>query len=138
MTHILAYDEALERLQIAAKGREDYINAIPVTPDNNRWESWMERTPMFDICRYLHADNTPSCIIGTAWAIELIEAGLTSDSRQNTTDVSIVLCDLLGMTLTPKATELLKKIQFKQDDGYPWGTAIEAGITAAHDYSDTI
>jgi hypothetical protein len=83
-------------------------------------------------CAYV-ADGQPSCIVGhAAWRLGLIDGSLESDDGINSSGVTTLLRHLgvlpnndLDYGEPGYAREFLDAVQEKQDEGVPWGDAVE-------------
>lgn len=79
-------------------------------------------------CVYV-ADKQPSCIVGqAAWRLGLIDATFEKDDGINMSGVTTFLRELgadLGDDETLYGREFLDTVQVKQDEGVPWGDAVE-------------
>ena len=120
---LLTYADAVERIEKAAEGREDYVNAVP--DDNGD----------YPLCQNLNEDGSGSCIVGTAFRAELIEEGLTHTDDYNFDGISAILSNVLAnrIQVTPKALRFLEAVQESQDAGNSWGTAIEGAKASLTD-----
>lgn len=76
-------------------------------------------------CRYFNDDMTPSCLVGTAFASELTEAGVTPADSSNEDNVQ-GLVDHGLIAIEPLALDYLTWAQDSQDSGNPWRTAVQA------------
>lgn len=98
-------EEAQSRLRKLAAERPDYVYEQP--PGG---------------CVYFGPDNTPSCIIGHALEDELRTVGVRWLDHRNEYGIH-TLVGLLD--LAPAAIRYLSDVQVLQDDGVPWGLAVE-------------
>lgn len=72
-------------------------------------------------CQYFDRETgAPCCIVGHAFADELREAGVDADPYLNTKIVP-----LLGGLFDQAAKNWLHAVQYSQDQGIPWGEAVE-------------
>jgi len=72
-------------------------------------------------CVYRNRDGTPACIVGHVFAyvelpFELITEGQAPDQEP------------VRYRFTDEAIGLLDRVQSTQDDGTPWGTAVEVCV----------
>ena len=129
MPTLLRYADVLDRLRSAARGREDYVNAVLLTPDHPEWHPDTVEGEEYATCRYLTDEGRPSCIVGTAFYTDLVSGGLTPERRDNAEAIRVVFARRLpGFAITPKALHLLEDVQGGQDQGDSWGAAIEAAV----------
>ncbi len=90
-------------------------------------------------CVYV-ADKQPSCIVGqAAWRLGLIDASFEKDEMDNSAGVTTFLRTIgadLGDDETLYGREFLDAVQEKQDQGVPWGEAIQEADERATDWMD--
>lgn len=128
---LINYAEALRRLEAVADGRKDYVNAVRLADGT-----------LSDCTNLKRAEDgsiVGSCIVGSAFAAELIEAGVTPEMRVNSGGVYAMLTDGLPgrVEVTAKAYQFLEAAQSAQDGGTAWGDAIEyAKGRVEDDYDD--
>ncbi len=135
---LLRYADVVERAKQAAQGREDYVNLTYYTREEAVDAGDLELEGSEKDCHYLEPDNSPSCIVGAAFYPEIIDAGITFDSRVNTTGVGTLFSEALWdrFQLTNRAYAFLYRLQTEQDTGYPWGLAIQTAEEATRNYGD--
>lgn len=128
---LLRYADVVSRVEAVAKGREDYV--YPKVTVVIEGETYSNGDPLTDaICVYLEDDQTPSCLVGQAFALDIVEVGITPDDQVNQDSVAtLFVTSPLGerYQVTRKAARFLAQVQGEQDTGIPWGQAIE---TAKH------
>lgn len=122
----LSYDGALALLQRAVSERgEDYVYVPRDHADSNE-ES-------VTTCRYFKADGTPSCGVGLALSyMDLTKAELD----EHDINVGIGVTGLTRAELVEgenRAISLLAYFQQMQDEGKPWGKALEFAITSVQE-----
>ncbi len=134
---LLRYDDAVSRVRAAVAGREDtvYEKITLEVPDGDEDEGTV---PDY-LCAYLDIDQKPSCIIGQAFAVDIVELGVSPLSEVNQDSAATLFNDVLKprYAVTRKAARFLAAVQNFQDCGMPWGDSIEAATEeAAHGYDD--
>lgn len=72
-------------------------------------------------CQYFSSPGVPSCLVGEAFASELLSAGVDYGKSKNECGVYEV-AELIG--LDPAATNYLAEVQDQQDNGITWGSAV--------------
>jgi hypothetical protein len=143
---LLTFDDAVSRVEEAAKGREDFVydRKVPVLhPETDEPELDDEGEPVTDsACVYLEDDQTPSCIVGCAFALDIVEVGITPGSTANEDGVGSLFREdnLLGSryAVTRRAAVFLQAVQAEQDNKTPWGEAISKAKTKAHAELDDV
>lgn len=137
---LLRYDDALIRVREAVTGREDYVyEKVTLVLDDEGLDP-DEAADAEEVCAYLDVDQTPSCIIGQAFALDIVEVGVTPLSEINQDSAAQLFNDALKgrYAVTRKAARFLSYVQNSQDSGTAWGEAITEAIEAAsHGYDDT-
>tara|TARA_A100001388_G_C28657317_1_gene445030 strand:- start:244 stop:627 length:384 start_codon:yes stop_codon:yes gene_type:complete len=120
------YEDVVLSLKEIINGDEDYV---------------YEQTPPFEWngepqCAYFDYKGQPSCLVGHFFAKEGL---LTADSPlrrtlegDNATQAISVMTDRGIAEFTEEATELLWYAQMHQDEGKPWGYALEGAILAGN------
>lgn len=78
-------------------------------------------------CVYFNNDNTPCCIVGTAFEAELREAGVDSENPYNGSGVYILHQEDI-LRFTPKARRYLSLAQDYQDGGKTWAASAALAI----------
>lgn len=113
--------KALDLLRQAVKGREDFVyKRIGSLPSGFGGH-----------CAYFTPDGEPSCLVGTALAVE----GLTSDEAdgENAGNVDALVEHLRcgDWEITEDATAVFEEAQIAQDGGETWGTALHRAESLA-------
>lgn len=117
------YEDVVLTLKEIINGEEDYV---------------YEQTPPFDPwadpqCSYFDYEGRPSCLVGHFFARTGL---LTADSPlrrtlegDNATQAISVMADRGIAEFTEEAANVLWRAQIHQDEGKPWGFALEAAIS---------
>lgn len=143
---LLTYPDVVTRVENAAAGRLDYVNAVPMTQEHPEWDGDVYEGGDLAPCVYLTPEGQPSCIVGQAFYDDLTDLGLTPMDSMNTASVGALMRGFLGhrYDFTRKAARFLEVVQDRQDSGEPWGTAIRAARLSAEqgpyggaDYDDS-
>jgi len=120
------YEDVVLTLKEIINGDEDYV---------------YEQTPPFDWdgdpqCSYFDYEGRPSCLVGHFFAREGL---LTADSPlrrdlegDNATQAICVMAHRGIAEFTEEAANVLWRAQIHQDEGKPWGYALEAAILAGN------
>lgn len=98
--------EAQTRLRKLAADRPDYVYERPNAGDGP--------------CVYFAEGDTPSCIVGHAFADELRARGINHYHPGNTLAVRF----LSALRLEGVARDYVAEVQGAQDSGVPWGRAV--------------
>lgn len=121
----LTYENTVLALKnaVALKG-EDYVYKVSA---NTRGPA----------CVYFGRDKQPSCIVGHLLAEMGVEP-FAFNSKTNSSSVTALMSkgvlevDDLDANFRSRTLELLAMTQNKQDNGIPWGRALEEGIDYAN------
>lgn len=120
------YEDVVLSLKEIINGDEDYV---------------YEQTPPFEPngepqCSYFDYEGRPSCLVGHFFAKEGL---LTADSPlratlegDNATQALSVLENRGIALFTEEAANVLWRAQIHQDEGKPWGYALEGAILAGN------
>ena len=120
------YEDVVLTLKEVINGDEDYV---------------YEQTPPFEPngepqCSYFDYEGRPSCLVGHFFAREGL---MTADSPlrrtlegDNATQAISVMTDRGIAEFTEEAANVLWRAQIHQDEGKPWGFALEAAILAGN------
>lgn len=117
---LITYEIARERIEAVASERPDYVNAVPRFAEDG--ETVIDYAP----CIYFNEDGSPSCIVGTALAVELVEAGINCGTSTNEGGIYTLIQS--GIRLTPRAAYFLQAVQGAQDEGATWREAFTRGV----------
>lgn len=131
---LITFNDAVARIAeaVEAKGA-DYVNAVK--EDSGFGGEWKT-------CQYVtDAGDEPSCIVGTAFFAEIIDAGMTAEDVGNQSPVGSLfqpdseagVLAKSGYDLTDKALAFLVAMQRAQDTGRTWGEAVAAGHAFVND-----
>lgn len=131
----LSYERAMALVNQAIEERgEDYVNPkyLPGTSNSTGWvdsESWVqaEESTNEGACKYV-INGTPSCIVGYV----LHHAGIPVETMEEFDQLSSLAGAVMSrleyrglLKLEGSAYALLSQLQAFQDDGKPWGLALE-------------
>lgn len=112
-------DQVMEALEAVVEGHEDYVDP--------------RARSLGMVCKYI-VDGVPSCIVGQVLA-RLGVSEETLEDMDNCMDpmigaVAVKVLNENGVTLEPRALQVLIVAQSEQDGCHPWSTALrEARLT---------
>lgn len=83
----------------------------------------------------------PSCLIGHVWNLLGLNpdtCATPSDARLLYTGSALAVAERFSLKLTPKARAVFVAVQYAQDQGTPWGAAIDQSrrVVAASEWDD--
>jgi hypothetical protein len=117
-TMYLTYETALDALEKAVADRgEEYVYPRQGTDTNSS-------------CLYWHKnEQAPGCLVGLA----LHQLGVSAEVLESFGPAGIrmlapSLPHLSGVEMSPAALELMSKVQCYQDQGMPWGSALDRAV----------
>lgn len=117
----LNYDEAISLLQRAIEEKgADYIYPLAATVE-------ARRLGQVGKCKNYLDDGTPSCIVGHVFHY----MGIHPEMYGQTDDAWAVAFDL-GFELDERTLTLLRRVQYSQDDGAPWGEAVSNAVSTVN------
>jgi len=136
---LLRYEDAVARVREAVAGREDTVyEGITLVLDDEDVDPDVAADAE-EVCAYLDVEQKPSCIIGQAFALDIVEVGVTPLSEVNQDSAATLFNQALKdrYAVTRKAARFLAAVQNAQDSGDAWGASIESAIEAAsYGYDD--
>lgn len=125
MPDLITFEIARDRIKAVAEERPDYVNAVPSIDEETE-----EPSDRFEECFYFNEDGSPSCIVGTAFAVELTERDVHAGAVANKTGI-IGLVWGHKLALTPRAAYFLQIVQEEQDEGATWSATFENAVEKA-------